>query len=468
MTTEEIQIILGINLKTLGEGLSQASSKIATWSKGMASSVSEIFGGELSGLIGGYFSIEGVRRIAEFAENIKRTAEISGASTDFVQAFGRAVVATGGDTEKANQALDKLAGFIGEAANGVKAAQTKFAEAGISIYDMSGNVEDAEAILRKLSDKMADSKTATDATALAMEIWGNRIGEELVPALNGGSKALDKFNEKAHFTNTEITQLASAKSDAVDFFTTVEVLAGKFGLAVDHVTTGLAEMVALLGHGVMPWSQKWKDVSEGMDEANLPEDQQYRAQNKAEYDAAHGVVPMVNPQDQMDALHRSIEEANRQTEESKKQFDKELEEKVKAWESDKRRTSETETLKDEYNRLQRRANLDKEKMASEGSLYPTIDELANERNPFQQVARNILAANRDQLMSRAYGMKDRAEGDRQFANNATNYLRGQGVLAPELSMQAIQDNTEDTAAHLKLILAKANADGIPVKAITGQ
>jgi hypothetical protein len=71
-------------------------------------------------------------------------------------------------------------------------------------------------------------------------------------------------------------------------------------------------------------------------------------------------------------------------------------------------------------------------------------------------------------MSRAYGMKDRAEGDRRFANNATNYLRGQGVLAPELSMQAIQDNTEDTAAHLKLILAKANADGIPVKAITGQ
>jgi len=154
-----------------------------------------VFKGAL-GALGINFGISSIKNfgseIIRFANDIQRTSEALGVSTDFLQTWSHAVGQSGGNAETAHKALEK---FTRSLAAGGKGGS------------------DVEAELRKVADAMAKQPDPVKRAKIAFDAFGKSAGE-LIPLLSGGSKALDEFSRKAAKLSSEDIRAIDSGADA--------------------------------------------------------------------------------------------------------------------------------------------------------------------------------------------------------------------------------------------------------------
>ena len=235
MANEEIQVTMGLNTSSFRTELEKTKAATASF----ASSVKEPFNslkGQITGLFAGLATIEAVRKVADFAENIKRTAEITGLSTDAIQGFNYGVSQTGGNVEGADTALERMNKTLGLALQGIPEGVDAFRELGISITDSSGNAKDANEILREVADKIKNAKSESERGAIAFEAFG-KSGQELIPVLLNGAEGLDKFTDSASkLSEKNINDILMFKRTMDESGTTAEVWGGKVVGAIAKIS----------------------------------------------------------------------------------------------------------------------------------------------------------------------------------------------------------------------------------------
>ncbi len=131
---------------------------------------------------------------AETGEQINRTAQMTGMSTNQVQELGYAATATGASTEAMSTGMRKLSTMMIEAKNGSTAAVAAFKNVGISQEEVKSS--SPHDILLKIADAYHNAEDGANKTANSQLLFG-RAGMELIPTLNMGSEGLDAMASKA-------------------------------------------------------------------------------------------------------------------------------------------------------------------------------------------------------------------------------------------------------------------------------
>lgn len=183
------------DFERLGQSGDRALRQI-TLQAGLAQRAMSLLGPVLAGL-----SVAG---LAAFARNavsaagaIGEVAEQIGITTDALQVLQFASVQSGVSAEELERALATLTRTIADAEQGSGDAAARFERFGIAFRDAGGNVRATEAILGDVADAMSRLESPTERAALATAVFGDRLGQRMIPALVGGRSALEEFERQA-------------------------------------------------------------------------------------------------------------------------------------------------------------------------------------------------------------------------------------------------------------------------------
>jgi hypothetical protein len=223
---EEIVFGMGMDTSGFATGMRDVKRIAADGAAKVKSTFAEM-GTSILGAFGGLAILDKVRKALDFGESITHGAEAAGVSTDMFQNLGLAIREAGGNADEAEGALTKLNIKIGEARDGNDEAISTFENLGIALTDGAGRARTTEDIFRDVADKIQNTADGGDKARIAFEIFG-RAGADLIPVLNGGAAAIDKFNDSMQKLNkADLSNLHEAKRNLDDFGNTLTIIAGK-------------------------------------------------------------------------------------------------------------------------------------------------------------------------------------------------------------------------------------------------
>jgi hypothetical protein len=139
-----------------------------------------------------------------------------GVSVEALQAYRATLTDNGGSAEVMDRILAKLTDRIGEAQAGSKEARERFMALGVSVNTVSSSFAKAENILPLVARGAASMSSETQRLNALNELFGDKLGLYVVPALAELSKAVSDVIEKQKELNRVISgDTAKQMNDAV-------------------------------------------------------------------------------------------------------------------------------------------------------------------------------------------------------------------------------------------------------------
>jgi TP901 family phage tail tape measure protein len=238
------------DLRRLGQSGDRALRQI-TLSAGLAQRAMGLIGPVLAGLSAGAL-VAFARNAISAAGAIGEVAEQIGVTTDALQVLQFGAVQSGISMEELERGLAILTRTIADAETGSGDAAARFERFGIAFRDANGNVRATEAILGDVSDAMSRLESPTERAALATAIFGDRLGQRLIPLLLGGRQALTEYERQARATgqvlDDDMARAARRANDQIAALgRTFEVFARNLILTVvppiNEVTTAIGRLI---------------------------------------------------------------------------------------------------------------------------------------------------------------------------------------------------------------------------------
>lgn len=127
-----------------------------------------------------------VASIVTLAEGIKHTSDVTGVSTDNLQAWAIAARRAGVDSESFSTGLERFTSNFGKAKEGNKQLQAEFKRLGI---DLRGDVNQA---LLTLSDRLHNTEDLSKRASVVTALFGRGMAN-LTPFISQGSGALQQW-----------------------------------------------------------------------------------------------------------------------------------------------------------------------------------------------------------------------------------------------------------------------------------
>jgi len=221
----QMQALLKIKADVTGEGavqglatklggLGSAASKVGGGLKGLAGAAGGL-GGALGALVPAA-SVAGLAAMAkgaiDTADNLAKMSAKTGVSVEQLSKFKQAADLGGSSIEGVTGAMLKLNKGLAEGSGPASKALNTL---GISATDASGKLKSTDKIMLEVADKFKAMPDGAEKSALAMQLFG-KSGAEMIPMLNGGSKAIDGLNA------TMSTKFAKAAEVFNDRITTIQ------------------------------------------------------------------------------------------------------------------------------------------------------------------------------------------------------------------------------------------------------
>lgn len=154
-------------------------------------------------LAGAFAGVFAVRQLVQFtnesmrlADEVGKTADKLGLTTDFLQRMQFAAEQTGIATNTLNMGLQRFTRRVAEARNGTGEAKAALEQLGIALNDSEGNARSIEDVLADVSDGLANTADSGEKVRLAFKFFDSE-GVSLVSTLGEGSEALDALMESA-------------------------------------------------------------------------------------------------------------------------------------------------------------------------------------------------------------------------------------------------------------------------------
>lgn len=194
-TTEEV--------KDLGTAESETSDKTSVFGdvlKGNLAAAAIQKGLEITAKLVkeiGEFFIEAVKNAAEYADEISTLSKTTGLGTDTLQEYSYMAKLVDVDLSTVTGALTKLKRNMSSARDGSKMQAQAFADLGIEIVDINGNLRDSEAVFNEVLTALKQIENPTERDAAAMEIFG-KSATELNPLIETSAEDLRALRNEAH------------------------------------------------------------------------------------------------------------------------------------------------------------------------------------------------------------------------------------------------------------------------------
>ncbi len=211
------------------------------------------WGAALAGVAGASAIGRLITQTARVGDEIAKTADKVGVTTEALQELRFAAERTGVGTRTLDLALQRFSRRIGEAANGSGELKAIIEETGIELRDAEGNIRPLVDILGDYADVIAATESDQEKLRLAFKAFDSE-GAALVNTLNEGSAGLDAYAERARelgaVLDQETIQASVELQDALtDLGAATQGLANDLGPGLIGAATNI---VNFLTNSVIP------------------------------------------------------------------------------------------------------------------------------------------------------------------------------------------------------------------------
>lgn len=162
------------------------------------------------------------------ADEMSKMAQKIGISVESLSRLDYAAKLSDVSMETLANSVKRLGQFQVDALKGGKEQNAILDQLGVSAGSAETGVRDASVVLRELSDIFAVMPDGANKTALAVKLFG-KSGADLIPMLNGGSKALDDFAKKSDLVGYTLDTKTGKSAEAVNDLMT------EFKLSIDGI-----------------------------------------------------------------------------------------------------------------------------------------------------------------------------------------------------------------------------------------
>lgn len=131
-----------------------------------------------------------VKQYADFADNMGKAAARAGVLTEEFSRLSFAAKLSDVDTQTLSRGLRVLG-------NDAAAGGDKLRALGIDLTDASGRAKTSDQLFREVADRIAGIEDPARKAAVATQLFGDRIGPQLIPLLNAGSAGLRDMGDEA-------------------------------------------------------------------------------------------------------------------------------------------------------------------------------------------------------------------------------------------------------------------------------
>jgi hypothetical protein len=177
-------------------------------------------------------------------DNLAKTADKLGTTTETLAGLQHAAELTGVSTETMNMALQRMTRRVAEAAQGTGEATGALQELGIDAESLVKLPLDQQ--MEIVADAMSGVETQADRVRLAMKLFDSE-GVSLVNTLGKGSGALKEMMAEAEALGTAISRVDAAQIEAANDAVTrargvFEGLGNQLAVALSPIITHVADM----------------------------------------------------------------------------------------------------------------------------------------------------------------------------------------------------------------------------------
>lgn len=492
---EEIMFQMGLGIENFERNKDRAASgikQLKTTAQDAGSAIKESFKGAFEAFSFGLLAEAG-KKVLEFGERVERSAEIAGVSADFFQSAGAAMRQTGGDAEKGAKGLERLTGMIGQAVEGNTEAQKKFSDLGISIADAGGKAKSTETLWREIADRVHNATDANQAAAIAVGLFGNKLGLELVPALRAGSKGIDDFGKAASkLSDSDLKTIKEMNQTLEQSGNTAMVWAGKtigafanvFKAAGNFSVTGYFKPLG--GEtSAKPEATAGAQIKQSHELIQAYRDLRRVNDDRSGNDGAKLLGLMEQERDIIDDLKddslSELERVKLQTELARK-HNEVLGKRAEMQAAFHKKEEEADKKKHEQEDLFKRRNDEirnaKEKEGKEGDKLAvakgersqlSLEDLRNSQFRFggqlgedQRTAWSIKRLESQGEWNRQHGFLDDSKARFDAADELRKTLSGNVTEKDRIPFKSLEESSKDATQHLADLLALATGDGIPI------
>lgn len=175
-----------------------------------------------------------VRSSFEMAAALEESAQKVGITVEALQELNLAAEQSGVSQEQLAVALGRLNKSLGELQLGKKGAVDAFAQIGLAADDLKG--KSADQALRIIADALNKLPDVQQRVAIGSQLMG-RSFSQLLPLINGGSKALDDYAKKSRQAGQISTEDAKKLDELSDTWERAKV---RIGVSVANIIARVA------------------------------------------------------------------------------------------------------------------------------------------------------------------------------------------------------------------------------------
>jgi hypothetical protein len=173
------------------------------------------FGGGIAGaaVVAGLSSI--TKQVIDTGDALSKMSVKTGVAVEDLSKLEYAANLSGVSFEQLEKGLVTLGQQIGSAGAGNAEAAKKFESLGVSVRDSGGKLRPTIEVFYDIADAIAALPEGAAQTNAAIDIFGAKVGRDLVVALAGGSEAIKAMGQElTDLGGVMSTELAKASEDS--------------------------------------------------------------------------------------------------------------------------------------------------------------------------------------------------------------------------------------------------------------
>jgi lambda family phage tail tape measure protein len=185
------------NIRRLGNSMQGLQGQVKNAALGFNSLKGAVagFGAAIAGsaIVGGLTAV--VKKSIDAGDELFNLQQKTGMAANTLIAIGNAAKLADVDMGTLGKGINKLSVNIAKAASGNEELAAKFSDLGVRLKDSNGQLIPTDRVLKQLADRFADMPDGAQKAAAAVALFG-KSGAELIPLLNEGATAMEKFTYK--------------------------------------------------------------------------------------------------------------------------------------------------------------------------------------------------------------------------------------------------------------------------------
>lgn len=153
-----------------------------------------------------------VKQAINSADELSKLSQKVGVSVESMSALKHQAGLAGVEMGALQAAMVKLTKTAADAVSGGKDQVATFKALGISVTDATGKMKPMDELLAEVADKFESYEDGAEKTALALRLFG-KSGADMIPLLNGGSKAMREAADEARAYGIIVTEAGGRASE---------------------------------------------------------------------------------------------------------------------------------------------------------------------------------------------------------------------------------------------------------------